>query len=47
MTIYLPNPELRPTGSEVTEFVDATVPLVVEPKAQSPEAHAEDVETSR
>jgi hypothetical protein len=25
MTMYLPNPDVQPTGSEVTEFVD--VPL--------------------
>ena len=46
MTIYLPNSDVRPTGSEVTEFVDVTVPLVVDPSAQSPKVHDEPVDTS-
>jgi hypothetical protein len=28
MTMYLPNPELRPTGSEIAEFID--VPRMTE-----------------
>jgi hypothetical protein len=35
MTIYLPNSDIRPTGSEVTEFADAIVPVVVDPNAPS------------
>ena len=46
MTMYLPNSDIRPTGSEVAEFADAFAPLVAEPGAQSPKIGEEQVDTT-
>jgi antitoxin FitA len=47
MTMYLPNPDVQPTGSEVTEFVD--VPLRPTPPATpaAPSSNEKELDTAR
>jgi hypothetical protein len=41
MTMYLPNPDLHPTGSEPGEFIDVR-PLPVEPAGEAPDGDERD-----
>jgi hypothetical protein len=47
MTMYLPNPDVRPTGYEAGEFLEVpTIAPAVELSQEAPEAGGEDDETS-